>query len=95
MPTEPRPVSPSRLLFANRVRQERKARGWTQEDLGERCDLSWNYIGQVERGTRNISVDNMDAIAQAFNLHLADLLLPGASVRAETEIAEEKAPPHE
>ncbi|WP_291426637.1 helix-turn-helix transcriptional regulator [Deinococcus sp.] len=76
MPTEPRPVSPSRLLFAARVREERQARGWTQEDLGERCDLSWNYVGQVERGTRNISVDNMDAIAQALEMRLADLLLP-------------------
>lgn len=93
MPTEPRPVSPSRLLFASRVREERKARGWTQEALGERCDLSWNYIGQVERGTRNISVDNMDAIAQAFNLHLADLLAPGLS--PESALSTREEPPHE
>lgn len=93
MPTEPRPASPSRLLFASRVREERRARGWTQEDLGERCDLSWNYIGQVERGTRNISVDNMHAVAQALNLRLADLLLPSGDVRAEAASEEEKAPP--
>ena len=74
MPTQPRPVSPSRLLFASRVRAERLARGWTQEILGERADLSWNYIGQVERGTRNISVDNMDAIAAALGVPLAQLL---------------------
>ena len=71
-----RPASSSRLLFAARVREERQARGWTQEDLGERADLSWNYIGQVERGGRNISVDNMDAIARGLGLRLADLLLP-------------------
>ena len=74
MPQEKRPVSPSRLMFAARVRQERQARGWTQEDLGERADLSWNYIGQVERGVRNISVDNMDAIAQGLGMPLAELL---------------------
>lgn len=78
MPTEPRPVSPSRLLFAARVREERLARGWTQEQLGERCDLSWNYIGQVERGGRNISVDNMHALAEALDMPLAELLQPKA-----------------
>lgn len=76
MSSQQRPASSSRLLFAARVREERQARGWTQEDLGERADLSWNYIGQVERGGRNISVDNMDAIARGLGLRLADLLLP-------------------
>ena len=76
MPVEKRPVSPSRLVFAVRLREERLQRGWTQEALGERADLSWNYIGQVERGVRNISVDNMDALAQALEVPLAALLLP-------------------
>lgn len=76
MPQEKRPVSPSRLVFAGRLREERLQRGWTQESLGERADLSWNYVGQVERGVRNISIDNMDALAQALDLPLAALLLP-------------------
>lgn len=76
MPVEKRPVSSSRLVFAARLREERLLRGWTQEVLGERADLSWNYIGQVERGVRNISVDNMDALAQALDVPLAALLLP-------------------
>lgn len=78
MPTEPRAVSDSRLLFAQRLREERRAREWTQEDLADRADLSWNYIGQVERGLRNISIDNMDALARALDMRLADLLLPRA-----------------
>lgn len=74
--TPPSPPSPSRQLFARRLREERLARGLTQEALGDLADLSWNYIGQVERGGRNISVDNMDALAQALGLPLAALLQP-------------------
>ncbi|WP_293911168.1 helix-turn-helix transcriptional regulator [Deinococcus sp.] len=71
--------SPSRKLFAQRLRAERLARHLTQEKLGELADLTWSYIGQVERGGRNISVDNMDALAQALGLPLASLLLPKAA----------------
>jgi len=81
MPQEKRAVSPSRLRFAARLREERLLRGWTQEQLGEHADLSWNYVGQVERGVRNISVDNMDALAQALGLPLAELLLPEVQER--------------
>lgn len=76
VPQDKRPPSPSRHLFAQRLREERLARQLTQEQLGELADLSWNYVGQVERGGRNISVDNMDALAQALGLPLAHLLLP-------------------
>lgn len=79
MPFEKRLPSPSRRVFAARLREERLARDLTQEGLGELADLSWNYIGQVERGGRNISVDNMDALAQALGMPLASLLLPGSA----------------
>lgn len=79
MPQTPRLPSPSRRLFAARLRAARLAQGLTQEGLGERADLSWNYIGQVERGERNISVDNMDALAQALGVELHELLTPSAS----------------
>lgn len=79
VPQEKKAPSPSRQLFARRLREERLAQQLTQEQLGDLADLSWNYIGQVERGGRNISVDNMDALAQALGLPLAALLLPAAS----------------
>ncbi|GGI74287.1 hypothetical protein GCM10010914_05410 [Deinococcus wulumuqiensis] len=46
----------------------------TLEDLGERSNLEWSYLSQVERGIRNITVDNMDAIARGLGLPLRDLL---------------------
>lgn len=36
--------------------------------------MNWSYIAQVERGTRNISIDNMAALADALGLPLKDLL---------------------
>ncbi len=46
----------------------------SQDELAERCGLHRTYVGSVERGERNISIDNMDAIAIALGLELADLL---------------------
>lgn len=67
-------ATPSRIRFAERLREARDRRGWTQEQLGEAANLSWNYIGQVERKERNISIDNMDRLAEALGVPLADLL---------------------
>jgi transcriptional regulator with XRE-family HTH domain len=76
VPQTPRLPSAARRLFAAQLRATRLAQGLTQEGLGERADLSWNYIGQVERGERNISVDNMDALARALGVELYELLQP-------------------
>ncbi|MFB9081547.1 helix-turn-helix domain-containing protein [Deinococcus wulumuqiensis] len=69
-----REPSESRKTFAASVRRERHAQGLTLEDLGERSNLEWSYLSQVERGIRNITVDNMDAIARGLGLPLRDLL---------------------
>jgi XRE family transcriptional regulator, regulator of sulfur utilization len=57
-----------------RIRQLRKDREWSQEDLAAASDLHWTYIGQVERGERNLTLQSIRAIAKALNLKMAELL---------------------
>lgn len=56
------------------MRRARQERGLTQEELAEIVGLHRTYVGSVERGERNASVDNMEAIAQALEELLPDLL---------------------
>jgi transcriptional regulator with XRE-family HTH domain len=63
-----------KLLIGERVRELREARGISsQEKLGEMAgDLHRTFIGRVERGETNISVENLEAIAKALEVSLAE-----------------------
>jgi transcriptional regulator with XRE-family HTH domain len=52
----------------NRIRELRKAKGWTQEQLAEAASLHYSYIGGVERGDRNISLETLEKIIAAFDV---------------------------
>jgi transcriptional regulator with XRE-family HTH domain len=64
----------ARERFADNMRMARLRMRLSQEELAERAGLHRTYIGSVERGSRNISIDNMEAIAIALDLELAELL---------------------
>ena len=55
-----------RVLFGRRVRALRIAAGLTQEKLAFRADLDRSYVGQVERGEVNISIDNVGKLAKGL-----------------------------
>lgn len=59
--------------FGETIRALRKQKNLTQEDLGERTGLHITYIGSVERGERNISLDNINKICQALDISMADV----------------------
>lgn len=59
-------ASTDRLKFGKTVRRLRLEKGWTQEDLAERAKLHPTYIGGIERGERNVSLDNIVRIARAL-----------------------------
>jgi transcriptional regulator with XRE-family HTH domain len=61
-------------LFGERVRVLRQTRGLSQEALALAAGLDRTYIGGVERGERNISLLNIQKIAQALDVSPADLL---------------------
>lgn len=64
----------ARNKFAENLRKLRQAKGWSQEQLAERADLHRTYIGSVERGERNITIDNMERLAAALDAKIQDLL---------------------
>lgn len=66
--------SPTRRVFAKNLRQEREKLGWSQEELAEASGLHRTYVGSVERGERNISIDNIERLAIALGVTPAFLM---------------------
>jgi len=64
----------ARLVFAENLRAERKRLGLSQEDLADLAGLHRTYVGSIERGERNVSIDNMEALAIALKVNLQALL---------------------
>lgn len=60
--------------FGQRIRALRTARGLTQEKLAELTGFHRTYIGMVERGERNISLNNIGVFAETFELSVSELL---------------------
>lgn len=65
--------------LGNRIREKRKALGWTQEELADRAEIDRSYIGGVERGERNITFAVLCQICIALRCDVAELTrkLPG------------------
>lgn len=60
--------------FGRSIRQLRKQRGMSQDDLAEAAKLSRNYISDIERGVRNPSLLALIALSCALRLPVRDLL---------------------
>jgi len=67
--------------FGRRVRQLRSERGWSQERLAEECGLHRTYVGGIERGERNVSLVNIEKIASALGVSIAELFKIGRGGR--------------
>ena len=63
-----------RIEFGRKVRQKRYDLGLSQEKLAEQADLHPNYVGSVERGERNIALENIIALAKALKCSPKDLM---------------------
>ncbi len=71
---------PSDVLYRKQIgtnlRRCRAARGWSQQQLADRSTVSQDFIGRVERGQVNVSVDILSMLARALHVPLMDLLDP-------------------
>ncbi len=60
--------------LARRIRQLRKINKMTQEQLAEKADLHFTYIGEIERTEKNPTITSLEKIAKAFNISLPELV---------------------
>ncbi|WP_338041767.1 helix-turn-helix transcriptional regulator [Methylobacterium organophilum] len=64
----------ARQAVADNVRRLRLQRGLSQEELASQAGLHRNYVGGIERGERNVSVDNIGRLARALGVTPSTLL---------------------
>jgi transcriptional regulator with XRE-family HTH domain len=67
-------VEPLLKVLGKRVHALRVEKGWSQEELAHRCALHRTYIGQVERGEKNISFENLTKFSGALEVTLSELM---------------------
>jgi transcriptional regulator with XRE-family HTH domain len=63
-----------RVRFGKAVRKRRHKLGVSQEAFADLCGLDRTYVGGIERGERNVALVNIERIAGAFRISLAELL---------------------
>jgi transcriptional regulator with XRE-family HTH domain len=61
------------VKFGHKVRDLRKKIGLSQEQLSFRADLHRTYIGMIERAEKNITLVNIEKIANALNVEVKTL----------------------
>jgi len=64
----PPPLSAATEAFGQRVREHRHRLGLSQEKLAVVAGLHWTFVGQVERGQRNLSLHNLLKLAAALDV---------------------------
>ena len=64
------------LAFGKIVRAMRTEKKLSQEELADLADLHFTSISSVERGERNISIENIAKLAKALGCQLRDLMPP-------------------
>ena len=63
----------TKTLFGKRIRSLRRLNDLSQEQLSEQANISAKYIGEVERGKANLTIDFLERISITLNVDLPDL----------------------
>jgi transcriptional regulator with XRE-family HTH domain len=65
---------PELVAFGNRLCKLRQAAGLTQEALADVAGLHWTYVGQIERGERNLTYKNVLKLARGLGIDPTELM---------------------
>ena len=61
-----------KATFGIRIRELRQAKGISQEALADKAGLDRTYISSIERGKRNVSLENIERLAKALKISVRD-----------------------
>ena len=73
-----------------RIRELRKAQGLTQEQLAEKAEISYKYLGEIERGEINPGIINLSKIANGLALPLKEIINVDMESRSEENLLREE-----
>jgi transcriptional regulator with XRE-family HTH domain len=76
-------ITPTRRILTKKIKLLRFSRGWSQETLAELCGFCRSYIANIESGKHNVSLDNLERLAEAFEVPISELLNPNFNLRIE------------
>jgi transcriptional regulator with XRE-family HTH domain len=68
------PLSPATRILGERVRSRREALGLSQEALAHQTGVHWTFLGQAERGRRNLSLHNLLKVSAGLGVDPAELV---------------------
>jgi transcriptional regulator with XRE-family HTH domain len=60
------------IEFGNKLKEFRKEKKLSQEQLAEKANLHRTYIGMIERAEKNISLINIEKISNALEINIGD-----------------------
>lgn len=63
------------IQFGMKVREYRKKKGFSQEELAFKANLHRTYIGMIERAEKNITLLNIEKIANALEVNINELMI--------------------
>lgn len=61
------------VAFGHAIRKFRTEKHISQETFADMCGLHRTYISDIERGLRNVSIENIEKMAHALNLNISDI----------------------
>ncbi|HPY42758.1 MAG TPA: helix-turn-helix transcriptional regulator [Clostridia bacterium] len=61
------------FIFGQTIRKIRLSKGISQEKLADMCDLHRTYISDIELGKRNVSLENIEKMANALDMKISEL----------------------
>lgn len=76
-----RAMTALRARLGRAIRRLRRSAGFSQESFADKCGVHRTYMGSVERGETNISLDNLERIAKALSLTAGQLLIEAEKER--------------